>query len=97
MDRPSDSALQSRHVHQRHGGVFTAGTAGDCVAGDGSQDAGDRGGIERQASGGLQLRQADLPQDGVKQACGARSVGEGQRARRSEPDRASNAERSAVG
>jgi hypothetical protein len=92
MDRPDGFALKSRHVHQRHGGVFKTGTAGDCTVGDRSQDAGDRGGTERQAGGGLQLRQADLPQDGFAQAPRFDRVGEGQWVRRSESDRASSAE-----
>lgn len=97
FDRPDGFGLNSRHEHQRHGGVFTAGTKGHCTAGDGSQDEGSRGGTERQASGGVQLRQADLSQDGLEQACGAHRVGEGQRAGRSGTDLASNAERGSFG
>lgn len=91
FDRPDGFGLKSRHEHQRHGGIFTAGTEGDCAAIQRAHDTPDCREAGRQTGGGPQLHLFRLPEGRIQHATGADRMGEGERAGRSRIGTAGNA------
>src|SRR5690242_4741326 len=83
FDRPTLSALQSRHERKRYGGTLKAAASRHSVALHWSHDSGDRSGDGHRDAGSPQLHSRCLPQGWIQHAIRIDRMGEGSRSGRS--------------